>query len=100
MGSTVRYHCTACGFTTSELRVGWGRAGRAAFWGAVGICPTCKDLTTIDLSARAPERGARSSDRRCAACEGVVTVAEGLAATIRCPHCGAPLAHTALGQWS
>jgi hypothetical protein len=33
MGSIVEFNCQGCGFTTGDLRVGWGRAGRTRFWG-------------------------------------------------------------------
>lgn len=101
MGSVVRYRCSGCGFVSDALRVGWGHAGRAAYWGAVGICPACQDIGVVDLSERRVGKTGRvESERRCSRCEGPVTVAEGLSVAIRCPRCGQTLEQESLGLWS
>jgi len=95
MGSVIEYRCGQCQYTTGPLRVGWGKAGRGAFWGAVGFCPACKELISVDLS---DPRVERRSDRRCSRCNGPVKVVEGTEMA-RCPQCGAPLKRAPQGTW-
>ena len=37
MGSLVVYRCGSCSFATDRLQIGWGKAGRARYWG--GLAP-------------------------------------------------------------
>ncbi|MFN8546016.1 MAG: hypothetical protein U0807_17685 [Candidatus Binatia bacterium] len=96
MGSLVEYRCTACDFTTGKLTLGWGKAGRGAFWGGLASCPACRDLGVVDLAQPRSER----RDRRCTQCNGPLTLLEGIAATVPCPRCGATLRHANLGSWT
>src|SRR5438045_8439149 len=52
MGSIVEFSCRSCGFTTENLRVGWGKEGRTRFWGGLGVCPAGTPLTVVDLTAK------------------------------------------------
>src|SRR5437016_14598642 len=38
MGSIVAYKCPSCSYATEQLSVGWGKAGRAKFWGGLAVC--------------------------------------------------------------
>jgi hypothetical protein len=73
MGSIVAYRCPACAFATEQLSVGWGKAGRAKFWGGLAICNECKDLTVIDLAETRADR----RDRRCARCNSPLKLIRG-----------------------
>jgi DNA-directed RNA polymerase subunit RPC12/RpoP len=95
MGSVVAYRCAACGFATERLSVGWGKAGRARFWGGLALCTECKDLMVVNLAEPRAER----RDRRCARCNTALKLLEGTADRIACPRCGQPLRHTILGSW-
>jgi len=95
MGSIVAYKCAACTFATEQLSVGWGKAGRARFWGGLAVCAECKELTVVNLAeARADRR-----DRRCARCNAPLKLIEGTAERIACPRCGHALRHAVLGSW-
>jgi DNA-directed RNA polymerase subunit RPC12/RpoP len=97
MGSTVEYQCPTCGLATGQLKVGWGKAGRAAFWGGLALCAACKEIMVIDL---ADTRVERRSDRRCARCSAPLKLIEGTADSIRCPGCATALKRTTVGTWS
>src|SRR5437867_3513390 len=78
MGSIVAYKCPSCSYATEELSVGWGKAGRAKFWGGLagtrpidlctvpmhavveraGIDPTCIDDAIIGCVTETGEQGA------------------------------------------
>ena len=73
MGSIVAYKCTSCNYATEQLSVGWGKAGRAKFWGGLAVCAECKDLLVLDLAEQRADR----RDRRCAKCNGPVKLIEG-----------------------
>jgi hypothetical protein len=96
MGSIVEYRCGGCTFSTGRLSVGWGKAGRASFWGGLAVCEACKDLTVIDLADTRTER----RDRRCAQCNGPLKLFDGIVQRIGCPRCGVPLRCATLGSWS
>lgn len=96
MGSVVEYRCPVCAFNTGRLSVGWGKAGRASYWGGLAVCDPCKDLTVIDLADTKADR----RDRRCAKCNGPLKLFEGMAERIRCPHCTNTLRYANLGSWS
>ena len=68
MGSIVAYKCPACNYATEQLSVGWGKAGRAKFWGGLAVCAECKDLLVLDLAEQRADR----RDRRCAKCNAPV----------------------------
>ncbi|TMA72073.1 MAG: hypothetical protein E6J72_20800 [Deltaproteobacteria bacterium] len=93
MGSIVEFTCRSCGFTTEHLRVGWGKEGRTRFWGGLGVCPACKRLSVVDLSAKLDMH-------RCKECQGQLTLLEGLAQDIPCPECSKTLRSTNLGVWN
>jgi hypothetical protein len=96
MGSLVEYRCATCNYATGKLTVGWGKAGRASYWGGLALCDSCKELRVVDLSdARADRR-----DRRCAHCNGPLKMVEGIAERVACPQCSAPLTPMNLGSWS
>ena len=96
MGSVVEYRCAACAFSTGRLSVGWGKAGRASFWGGLALCDACKKLTVIDLADTRTDR----RDRRCPDCNGVLKLFEGIAERIKCPQCGGALRYADLGSWA
>ena len=100
MGSVVEFTCSACGFTTGKLSVGWGRAGREAFWGGLGVCPSCRDIAVVDLASRPVDRAGRHDSRRCAKCNGPMTLLEGTSQDIPCPQCARVLARANLGVWN
>jgi phage FluMu protein Com len=89
MGSIVEFNCQGCGFTTGDLRVGWGRAGRTRFWGGLGVCATCKRLSVVDLAAKL-------DTHRCQECQGQLQLLEGMAQDIPCPECSRVLRTTNL----
>ena len=95
MGTVIEYRCPACSFSTGRLSVGWGKAGRASFWGGLALCDTCKELSVVDLADTRPDR----RDRRCTHCNGVLKLIEGIAERIKCPRCATPLHHARLGSW-
>ena len=96
MGSLVEYRCATCNYSSGKLTVGWGKAGRASYWGGLALCDACKELRVVDLSdARAVRR-----DRRCAHCNGPLKMVEGIAERVACPQCSAPLTPMNLGSWS
>ena len=96
MGSILSYRCPSCSYATAQLSVGWGKAGRAAYWGGLGVCDACKELVVINLAeARADRR-----DRRCTRCNAPLKLIEDTADTIPCPHCGKGLRHATVGSWS
>ena len=66
MGSLVEYRCPTCRYDTGKLSVGWGKAGRASYWGGLALCTACKSLGVVDLSDTRTDR----RDRRCAHCNG------------------------------
>ena len=99
MGSLVQFTCPACGFGTGKLSVGWGRAGREAYWGGLGVCPACREVVVVDLASRAPDRAGRHDSRRCPSCSGPVTLLEGTSQDIPCPHCAKVLERANLGVW-
>lgn len=96
MGSLVEYRCRGCGLETGKLKVGWGKAGRASYWGGLAVCEACKDLGVIDLSDPKVDR----RDRRCAHCNGPLKMLEGIAADVPCPRCSSMLLFQNLGGWS
>lgn len=96
MGSLVEYHCPTCRYASGTLRVGWGKAGRAQYWGGVALCASCRAVRCVDLAEGRGER----RDRRCPDCGGPVRVLEGLAERVACPYCGATLVAETRGSWS
>jgi phage FluMu protein Com len=96
MGSIVTYTCGACSFATEQLSVGWGKAGRAAYWGGLALCPECKDITALNLGESRADR----RDRRCSRCNAPLRLIEGTSERIPCPRCGQPLRQATLGTWS
>ena len=80
-------------FTSENLRVGWGKEGRTRFWGGLGLCPACKRLSVVDLSAKLDMH-------RCKECQGQLTLLEGLSQDIPCPECTKVLRSTNLGVWN
>ena len=97
MGSIVTYRCTACTFSTSELRVGWGKKGRAAFWGGLVHCQPCGELGTIDLAVH---REYRATEPKCGACGALLNRLEGTSVQIPCPRCQRVLRPLTVGMWS
>ena len=95
MGAVVEFHCTACSFSSGKLQIGWGKAGRAAFWGGLARCEPCKEIGVADLNFRRTTR----EDPRCPTCNSVLTLLEGTASTIPCPRCRTPLRHDTVGSW-
>ena len=96
MGSVVEYRCEACQFSSGRLSLGWGRAGRDQYWGALALCEHCKELSVIDLSKSRPER----LDVRCKQCRGLLKRLEGIAERLPCPQCGHVLPPSTLGSWA
>ena len=95
MGSVVEYRCAACAFTSGQLSVGWGKAGRQSFWGALARCNPCMTLGVVDLIERNSDR----SERRCGNCNAPLTILEGLSIAVPCPRCNTPMHHAPLGTW-
>lgn len=96
MGSIVEYRCPTCRYATGQLQIGWGKAGRARYWGGLALCPACKAIRVLDLSDPRTDR----RDRRCAECNGPVKLIEGIAERLACPQCGGQLTQGTLGPWS
>ena len=96
MGSLVEYRCPTCRYTSGTLQVGWGKAGRAKFWGGLALCTVCKVVVSVDLADTRVDR----RDRRCATCNGPIKLLEGLAERVACPHCGAWLVAENRGSWT
>jgi len=96
MGSLVAYRCAACAFSTERLAVGWGKAGRASFWGGLAVCTGCKELTVVNLTDSRADR----PDWRCARCNGPLKLIGGTADRIPCPSCGNVLHYANLGTWA
>jgi predicted Zn finger-like uncharacterized protein len=96
MGSVVEYRCRSCAFSTGRLSLGWGKAGRARYWGALAHCENCKTLVVVDLSdTRLDQR-----DRRCEKCRAVLKLLEGMAHDVSCPQCRGVLTQSTLGTWA
>ena len=95
MGLRVTYHCAACGFSSGELAVGWGKGGRRSFWGGLALCPSCQALSVVNLG----EVRSEWRDYRCAQCNGLLKLLEGIGEAVTCPHCGTSLQHVCLGSW-
>ncbi len=89
------YRCPACSYKTDRLSVGWGKSGRAAFWGGLALCTACENITVVNLA----EKGITRSERRCTACSGPLKLLEGTADRIGCPRCRRPLDFSNLGTW-
>ena len=96
MGSILTYRCPSCAYATPQLNVGWGKAGRAAYWGGLALCPACKELGVVNLGETRAER----RDRRCTRCNGPLKLIEDTGDTIPCPQCGKGLLHTTVGSWN
>ncbi len=94
MGSIVEYRCTACRFTTGQLSLGWGKAGRHQFWGGLARCTPCKMIGVVDLTMKNSDRGSR-----CVQCNGPLTLLEGLSVSVQCPQCGTSMNHGPIGTW-
>ena len=95
MGSIVEYKCPTCRFTTGELTIGWGKAGRREFWGGLARCVPCREIGVVNLSVGRDER-----DRRCGRCNGSLALIDGVQASVACPNCEIPLGHKTLRLWS
>jgi len=93
MGSIVEFRCGGCGFTSGELRLGWGKEGRARFWGGLGHCPTCKRLSVVDLASK-------QDMHRCQECQGQLQLLEGMAQDIPCPACSKILRTQNVSVWN
>jgi len=96
MGSVVAYRCGACTYATQQMQIGWGKAGRARYWGGLALCPACKEIEVVNLSE---SRGDRR-ETKCTRCNGPIRLIEGMADAIACPKCGKALQQSALGSWS
>ena len=96
MGSVVEYRCGTCTFSSGRLSVGWGKAGRQRFWGALAHCHDCKKLDVVDLTVRSQDR---NGEHRCAQCNAPLKILEGLSVAIPCPRCSTPMQHAPLGTW-
>jgi hypothetical protein len=96
MGSIVQFVCPTCRYATGELQVGWGKAGRAKYWGGLAVCAACKEIRLVDLSDPKVDR----RDRRCAECNGPLKMIEGMAERVPCPFCATPLEAGHKGSWS
>ena len=96
MGSVVAYRCKSCTFASGQLRIGWGKSGRASFWGGLVRCDPCGALTVADLG---PRREGLDRDLRCGTCNGLVTRIEGTSIGIPCPRCRRELRHETIGTW-
>lgn len=96
MGSVVEYHCAACTFSSGHLSIGWGKAGRQSFWGALARCNPCKKLGVVDLTVR---RDDLRDERRCGQCNAPLTILEGISVAVTCPRCNTPMHHASVGTW-
>jgi ribosomal protein S27E len=97
MGSVVEFRCRVCTFSTERLSIGWGKAGRQRYWGALARCTPCQTIGVVDLSVTQSDR---FRDRRCTHCNGPLTVFEGISETIPCPRCSTSMHHAPLGMWN
>ncbi|MGH7818477.1 MAG: hypothetical protein ACREQ9_01770 [Candidatus Binatia bacterium] len=97
MGSVVEFQCCTCTYSTGRLQVGWGKTGRAAFWGGLARCEPCGQLGVVDLAAA---RGAYREEPRCAQCKRPLTLIEGTSVNVPCPRCRGPLRHATVGTWT
>ena len=96
MGSVVTYRCKTCNFSSGDLRIGWGKRGRAGFWGGLVRCEPCGAIATIDLASR---RDGLSEDPRCETCGGLLSRLEGTSVHVSCPRCRRDLQHLTIGTW-
>jgi len=96
MGSVVAYRCPSCTFATEQLSIGWGKAGRARFWGGLALCVACKEIMVVNLAESRADR----REQKCGRCNGPLKLIEGTADTIACPQCGKALKHATVGSWS
>ena len=96
MGSIVTYRCSNCSYATEQLKVGWGKSGRASYWGGLALCGECAELTAVNLA----ERRTDQRDRRCARCNAPLKMLEGTAEGIACPRCRSSLQHARVGDWA
>ena len=96
MGSVVAYRCPTCGFATEQLSIGWGKAGRARFWGGLALCVACKDIVVVNLADSRTDR----RDQKCTRCNGPLKLIEGTADSIPCPQCAKPFRAAIVGSWS
>ncbi|MGH7803150.1 MAG: hypothetical protein ACREQJ_02280 [Candidatus Binatia bacterium] len=95
MGSVVEYRCSGCHFRSGDLAIGWGKAGRARFWGGLARCGGCKELGVVDLNI-----GTRVQDRRCGRCDAPLAMIEGMSASVGCPRCELPMEFATVKLWS
>jgi len=96
MGSVLEYRCPACAFASGRLSVGWGKAGRAAFWGGLALCPACQEVCVVDLADVRPDQ----REHRCERCKGPLKLLAGTSERFHCPQCATPLKQVALGSWA
>jgi hypothetical protein len=96
MGSVLEYRCPACTFASGKLSVGWGKAGRAAYWGGLALCPACHEVCVVDLADVRPDQRVH----RCERCKGPLKLLEGTSERVQCPQCATPLRQVALGSWA
>jgi hypothetical protein len=96
MGSVLEYRCPACAFASGKLTVGWGKGGRAAYWGGLALCPACHEVCVVDLADVRPDQ----RDHRCERCKGPLKLLEGTSERVHCPQCATPLKQVALGSWA
>lgn len=97
MGSVVEYRCGACTFSSGELRIGWGKSGRAAFWGGLARCEPCGEIGVANIAMR---RARDAIDPRCATCGGLVHLLEGTSVRVPCPRCHRALDFKTVATWS
>ncbi|MGH7859430.1 MAG: hypothetical protein ACREQY_19060 [Candidatus Binatia bacterium] len=96
MGSVVEFQCGTCTYSTGQLQLGWGKAGRAGFWGGLARCEPCGQLGVVDLAVKVTFR----EEPRCALCKRPLTLLEGTSVMVPCPRCRGPLRHATIGTWS
>ena len=98
MGSVVEYRCGTCTFSTGELRIGWGKSGRAKFWGGLVSCEPCGALGVADIATRS---ASRDGEPHCGECDAPLKRLEGTSVPIACPRCRrSSLGYRFLGSWS
>lgn len=97
LGSIVEYRCEVCAFSSGELRLGWGKAGRASFWGGLVRCDACRQLSVAHITTA---RDSANRDSHCAKCRGLLTRLEGTSVGIPCPRCRQTLRHKTIGTWN
>jgi len=95
VGSLVVYRCGSCSFATDRLQIGWGKAGRARYWGGLALCNECKDVMVVNLTESRADR----RDRRCTRCNSPIKLIEGTSDAVACPKCSRPLRHAIVGSW-